>query len=101
MADGSHMTWKHKDCEHLDLTTALDRCKSGGVNAGVCVELGGGRVALLEPGVAGEPVLKRLKAHARLCALAKSLPQASPKLSAAVHVAPEVKALLDAVRRTR
>jgi hypothetical protein len=101
MPDGSQMTWNQKDCEHLDLATALSRYQAGAVTAGVCVELGEGRVARLEPGQAGERVLQRLMAHGRLCALAESLPQSTRKSTGTVNVDPEVKALLDAVRRTR
>lgn len=101
MADGSHMTWKRGDCEHIDVSTALSRLAAGPVETGFCVELGQGRVARLEPGHAGECVSERLKAHGRLCALASSLPQSSGKTPMSVDVDPQVKALLDAVRRTR
>ena len=103
MADGSHMTWKHGTCEHLDLEAALSRLSAGEVKDGFCVELGNGHVARFDPGPLGERLVERLQVHSRLCALAGALPEpdVAKKLSVSVDVDPEVKALLDAVRRTR
>ncbi|MCI4646263.1 MAG: hypothetical protein MRY64_15895 [Hyphomonadaceae bacterium] len=101
MPDGAHMTWKDGPCEHLDLDAALARLAAGEVEDGFCIELGEGRIARVEPGQSCGHLVERLEAHRRLCALAGTLPQAERAIALPVDVDPEVKALLDAVRRTR
>lgn len=102
MADGTGMAWKAgKTTACLALDEAIAQLEARALVPGAEVDLGSGQLARLGEGENPDAFLERLKGHRLICALINSGAQAAPVTRGEIHVEPDAKLLLDAVRKTR
>lgn len=102
MADGSGLAWKTaKTSVCLSLDEAIAQLEARALVPNAEIDLGGGMLATLGAGENPDDLLVRLKGHRLICALIESGADAAPVGGSEIHVEPDAKLLLDAVRKTR